>query len=77
MKKQVKQTPPLLKKPIRVSKLKDAKRLLSRLIYEFQLGTLSGRDAKDLTYLISQFIAACKEIEFDDRIKLIEQKIGI
>jgi len=77
MKKQVKQTPPLLKKPVRVSKLKDAKRLLSRLIYEFQLGTLSGRDAKDLTYLISQFIAACKEIEFDDRIKLIEQKIGI
>ena len=77
MKKQVKQTPPLLQKPIRVSKLKDAKRLLSRLIYEFQLGTLGGRDAKDLTYLISQFIAACKEIEFDDRIKLIEQKIGI
>ena len=77
MKKQVIQIPPLLKKPVRVSKLKDAKRLLSRLIYEFQLGTLSGRDAKDLTYLISQFIAACKEIEFDDRIKLIEQKIGI
>ena len=71
------QSLPLLKKPVRVSKLKDAKRLLSRLIYEFQLGTLSGRDAKDLTYLISQFISACKEIEIDERLKLIEQKVGI
>ena len=77
MNKEVTNTPPLLQKPIRVSKLKDAKRLLSRIIYEFQLGTVTGRDAKDLTYLISQFIVACKEIEFDERIKLIEQKIGL
>ena len=43
-------------RPVKVRTLRDAKRLLSRMITQLQAGTIKGQDAKDLCYLISTFI---------------------
>ena len=63
------------KSPLRVSKPKDAKRLLSRLIYQFQTGEITSRDAKDLAYLVSVFISIVKDIELEERIQKLEEVI--
>lgn len=64
------------KMPVRVSKPKDAKRLLSRLIYQFQTGEISSRDAKDLAYLVSVYIAVVKDTELVERLENLEQKLN-
>lgn len=66
----------LLNKPIRISRIKDAKRLLSRLIFEFQKGTINGRDAKDLTYLLISYVTICKAIDFEERLIKLEEKFN-
>ena len=55
-----KDTPP--GNPIRVKKNTDAKRLLSRLIYQLQKGEITGQDAKDLCYLLSTFITLSQSL---------------
>jgi hypothetical protein len=67
-------TPPL--RPVKVRSLKDAKRLLSRLIVQLQSGQVKGSDAKDLTYLLSVFLQLVRDHELEQRIKRIEQTIG-
>lgn len=49
-----------LKKAIRVTNSKSARRLLSRLIVGLQRGEVFNEDAKDLTYLLNSFIALMK-----------------
>lgn len=64
-------TPPL--RPVKVRSLKDAKRLLSRLIVQLQSGQVTGQAAKDLTYLLSVFLQLVRDHELEQRIKRIEQ----
>lgn len=59
--------------PIKIRKLKDAKRLLSRLIYNFQQGSITGRDAKDLTYLLISYVNICGQTEFEERLIKLEK----
>jgi len=63
--------PPL--RPVKVRSLKDAKRLLSRLIVQLQSGQVTGQAAKDLTYLLSVFLQLVRDHELEQRIKRIEQ----
>ncbi len=65
---------PLKEEPIRVKNLKDAKKLLSRLLVSFQREEVDSRQAKDLAYLISVFIQAVKDAELEERIKVLEDK---
>ena len=69
--------PPVLERPVRVNNVKQAKKLLSKLIYGLQTGEIEGRKAKDLTYLLSVFISIVRETETEERITELERKAGI
>ena len=77
MKKSVKTlAPPLCDRPVKVTNVKQAKKLLSKLIYGLQTGEIEGRKAKDLTYLLSVFITIIKETEFEKRLNELESKLS-
>lgn len=61
--------------PIKVTNLKNAKRLLSRLIYDLQAGMIENQTAKDLTYLLVSYVNVFKQYEIEQRIDEIEKKI--
>lgn len=63
--------------PIRVTNLRSAKRLLSRLIYELQRGTIENQTAKDLTYLLVSYVNVFKQYELEKRIDEIEKRVNI
>lgn len=65
-----------IEKPVKVTKISDAKRLLSKLIYKLQIGEVSGQEAKDMTYLLISYVNIVKDIELEKRLQIIEEKIG-
>jgi len=65
-----------IEKPVKVTKISDAKRLLSKLIYKLQTGEIAGQEAKDMTYLLISYVNIVKDIEFENRLQLIEEKIS-
>jgi len=69
-------TPLLHGKPIAVTNIRTAKRLLSRLILAFQKGEANGRDAKDLCYLVSIYVQIAKDTELEERLIKLEEKLG-
>ena len=75
--KDVKDTPPLLVKPIRVNTIKQAKKLLSRLIWQLQTEEIKSQKAKDITYLLSVFLTVIRDSELEERIKTLEERIGL
>ena len=62
--------------PIKVTSLKNAKRLLSRLIFDLQNGTIENQTAKDLTYLLVSYVNVFKQYEIEKRIEEIEKRIN-
>ncbi len=66
---------PLLDVDIPVTNLKNAKRLMSKLISNFISRRIINQDAKDLCYMISVFVTVVKEAEIEERIKKLEEKI--
>lgn len=66
---------PLLDLKIKVTNLKSAKRLMSKLISGFISGKIINQNAKDLAYLVSTFVAIVKDAEIEERIKMLEEKI--
>ena len=65
-----------IERPIKVTKLSHAKRLLSKLIYKLQTGEVSGQEAKDMTYLLISYVNIVKDIEIEERLKLLEEKVS-
>lgn len=61
---------------IKVTNLKQAKRLLSRMIYDLQTGTIENQTAKDLTYLLVSYVNVFKQYEIEQRLDLIEKQIN-
>lgn len=61
---------------IKVTSLKQAKRLLSRLIYDLQTGVIENQTAKDLTYLLISYANIFKQYEIEQRIDEIEKKLN-
>lgn len=61
---------------IKVTNLKQAKRLLSRLIYDLQAGMIENQTAKDLTYLLVSYVNVFKQYEIEQRLDLIEKQIN-
>lgn len=61
---------------IKVTNLKQAKRLLSRLIYDLQTGVIENQTAKDLTYLLISYANVFKQYEIEQRIDLIEKQMN-
>lgn len=58
--------------PIKINSAKQAKRLLSRLIYQLQTKEVTGQDAKDIAYLLSIYIQVFNQMELEERIKKLE-----
>lgn len=65
---------PLVANAKRVKSIEDAKNLLSKLISLFCKGRINGRDAKDLCYLLSQYVAVTKDTDFEARLQALEEK---
>ena len=63
--------PPALEKEIR--NVKDARRLLSRIISEFRAGKIEGTDAKTMAYLLSVYVQITKDTELEERILQLEK----
>jgi len=67
------------KQYVRVSKMKDALRLISRCAYLLQSGDMDKEQAKALTYIANCYINGVKtykEIqEFEQRIETLESKV--
>ena len=62
-------------KPIRVNNLKSAKRLLSKLIYDLQIGNIDSKLAKDLTYLVSVYVNIFKEYDLEKKLDQLEKQL--
>lgn len=60
---------------VKVTSLKQAKRLLSKLIYDLQTGAIDNQTAKDLTYLLVSYVNVFKQYEIEQRIDEIEKKM--
>lgn len=71
----------LAQRPIKIRKVDDARKLLARAILAFQKGQLDNRDAKDLCYLLSQYVSIATQIttqiEIEDRLRAIEEKLEV
>ena len=63
-----------IEKPVKVTKISDAKRLLSKLIYKLQTGEIEGQSAKDMTYLLISYVNMIKDMEFEERLKQLEER---
>ena len=68
-------TPPPLAKPIKVNNVKQAKKLLSRLIYQLQTEEIKSQKAKDITYLLSVFLTVIRDTELEERLTELERKV--
>lgn len=65
---------PLFKSITRVKTAMDARRLLSRVIAEYQRRTINGTDSKCLAYLVSVFLQSCSLADIEERIQVLEEK---
>jgi hypothetical protein len=57
---------------VRLTTIKDVKRLLSRTINQVRKGETDNQTAKVIGYLCNIFIGACEKSEISDRIDTIE-----
>ncbi|MGA7721946.1 MAG: hypothetical protein WCA84_12330 [Ignavibacteriaceae bacterium] len=62
---------------VRVSKISDAKRLLSKIIHKLQRGEIKGQDAKDMTYILINFVHILKEGELEAKINNLIKDMNI
>jgi len=67
-------TPLFVGKPVRITKVRDAKRLLSKLILGFQKGEIKNQDAKDLTYMLISYVNICTQVDFETRLRSLEEQ---
>ena len=61
---------------VRYLKTKDVKRAYSKLIQDYCKGLVSNEDAKTITYMFSGYLQLIRDIEFEERIKIIEEKVN-
>lgn len=67
---------PLFNRPIRIKRIEDARRLLSRLILALQKKQIAGRDAKDLCYIVVSYVNVASETDLEKRVEEIEKQIA-
>jgi hypothetical protein len=64
-----------IEKPVKIVSISSAKRLLSKLIYKLQTGEVSGQNAKDMCYLLISYVNMVKDVDFEERLKELEQRV--
>jgi hypothetical protein len=61
--------------PVEVHNVRDAKRLLSRLITQLQNDEVEDKKAKSICYLLQTYVNITKEYEIEERLRKIEEAI--
>ena len=61
---------------IKYLKIKDVRRAYSRLIQDYCKGLVNNEDAKTITYMFSGYLQLVRDIEFEERIKILEERVG-
>ena len=77
--KELPQTPPklnLFNRDVRYLKVKDVKRAYSKLIQDYCKGLIPNEDAKTITYMFSGYLQLIRDVEFEERLGLLEQELG-
>ena len=67
----------MFKTEIRYLKVKDVKRVYSKLIQEYCKGNVPNDKAKTLGYLLAGYIQTVKQYEMDERITELEKRVQI
>ncbi|MFH1051554.1 MAG: hypothetical protein V1779_11580 [bacterium] len=60
-------TPVNTQYPVKVKDIRTARRLMSRIILQFQQGKISSLEAKTITYLLQNFVSICREAREEQR----------
>ena len=61
---------------VRYLKIKDVKRAYSKLIQDYCKGLINNEDAKTITYMFSGYLQLIRDVEFEERLKTIEDKVS-
>lgn len=65
----------LFSREVRYLKVKDVKRAYSKLIQDYCKGLVNNDDAKTITYIFSGYLQLIRDVEFEERLKQLEEKI--
>ena len=77
--KELPQTPARLKlfnRDLKYLKVKDVKRAYSKLIQDYCKGLVNNEDAKTITYMFSGYLQLIRDVEFEEKLKLLEGKVN-
>ncbi len=77
--KEFSQTPPrlnLFNRDVRYLKIKDVKRAYSKLIQDYCKGIITNEDAKTIVYIFSGYLQLVRDVEFEQRLNEIEQRVN-
>ena len=66
----------LFNREIKYLKVKDVKRAYSKLIQDYCKGLVTNEDAKTITYMFSGYLQLIRDVEFEERLKLLEEKVS-
>lgn len=74
------QTPPnklnIFGREFKYLKVKDVKRAYSKLIQDYCKGNVANDDAKTMVYLFSGYLQLVRDIEMENRINQLEEKVN-
>jgi hypothetical protein len=75
MKNVKKDDPALPSRPIRVRQVKDAARLLGRVLMQLQKDEISDTKAKTISYVCNSYIKSCEVSTLETRIGALEANL--
>ena len=64
----------IFSRDVKYLKIKDVKRAYSKLIQDYCKGLVNNDDAKTITYMFSGYLQLIRDVEFEERIKQLEEK---
>jgi hypothetical protein len=64
----------IFNRDVKYLKIKDVKRAYSKLIQDYCKGSVQNDEAKTLVYLFSGYLQLIRDVEFEERLKLLEEK---
>ena len=76
--KELSQTPPrlnLFNRDVRYLKIKDVKRAYSKLIQDYCKGVVTNEDAKTIVYIFSGYLQLIRDVEFEERLNQLEERV--
>ena len=66
----------IFNRDVKYLKVKDVKRAYSKLIQDYCKGLVNNDDAKTVTYMFSGYLQLIRDVEFEERLKELEEKVS-